>query len=208
MNRILRIVLYAVIMFLVFLWVTSIYKSCQNTENAPQEELLEDQGISEDELLDDLFEDEENFEDVSNTNEEASDEAANQIFEDAEPIDQSSAAFEASVEESILESETPAEVPTEVESYQPPQQVTSRPSSQTSGGKHLVIAGSYLIKSNADSMVGKLMRMGFNNAEIVQFDLSQYHSICAGRYNSHSSAQSIVKQLKAQGIDSYVHVKN
>lgn len=194
MNRILRIVLYAVIMFLIFLWVSSIYKSCQRSsleEQAPA--TLEEPIPQEEDILSDLFEDDSSFED--NTEAEDSKDAIDYEQEDAfvaasENFEPETQSVNNRPDNSLLEQEEIKPV-----------------SRQTNGGKYLVISGSYLIRSNADVMVNKLKKMGFDKAEIVQFDLSQYHSICAGRYDSQSSAQSIVSQLKSQGIDSYVHIK-
>ncbi|MDA9774325.1 SPOR domain-containing protein, partial [Saprospiraceae bacterium] len=74
-----------------------------------------------------------------------------------------------------------------------------------SSGSYMVIAGSYLLEDNAKSMVKKLQGMGYANAEIVYFDQSQYHSICAGKYDSNGSAAKTASNLKSSGIDSYVH---
>lgn len=197
MNRVLRIVLYAVIMFLIFLWVSSIYKSCQKDSMKEQvPATLEEQEPQEEDILGDLFEDDNSFEPDGNMTEE--EDLPVTSFDD-EP-------------ENITEAKPSAparqEKVTKSEDYSSFEQEEIQPvSRQNSGGKYLVISGSYLIRSNAEIMVKKLKKMGFDKAEIVQFDLSQYHSICAGRYDSQSSAQSIVSQLKSQGIDSYVHVK-
>ena len=74
-------------------------------------------------------------------------------------------------------------------------------------GDYLVIAGNYIINSNAENMVLKLKKSGYNDAEIVIFDMSQYHSVVANRYEDYNSAYNLVKQLEAKGIDSYVHRK-
>jgi hypothetical protein len=180
-------------MFLVFLWVSSIYKSCQKEtleEQAPAG--MEEQATPEEDILSDLFEDDGSFESDSE------DPSTENDFDN-------NASFEADEEEMP---ETVTKPKEKVPTYSSFEQEEIKPlSPQTKGGKYLVISGSYLIRSNADIMVKKLEKMGFDKAEIVQFDLSQYHSICAGRYDSQSSAQSIVNQLKSQGIDSYVHVK-
>jgi cell division septation protein DedD len=77
----------------------------------------------------------------------------------------------------------------------------------SSGGNYLVVAGSYLIRDNAEKMVSKLKGFGYSGAEIVNFDESQYHSISAGRYASYDEAGKVAKALKNKGIDCYVHTK-
>ena len=77
------------------------------------------------------------------------------------------------------------------------------PPSPPSGG-YLVVAGNYLLESNADIMVEKLRASGYNNSEKVVFDLSQYYTVIAGRYNSRSVANSISSELNGKGIDNYV----
>jgi hypothetical protein len=71
----------------------------------------------------------------------------------------------------------------------------------------MLLDGSYLIEDNAQTMIKKLKNLGYENAEMVIFDMSQYHSVCAGRFSSLSSAQQESSALKRKGIDNYVHTK-
>jgi len=84
---------------------------------------------------------------------------------------------------------------------------TSTVSKGTSSGQYLLLAGSYLIEENAEQMVRKLKKIGYSNAEIVVFDMSQYHSVCAGRFQSKSSARQESSSLKRKGVDNYVHTR-
>lgn len=79
--------------------------------------------------------------------------------------------------------------------------------SGVSGGKYLVIAGSYLLESNADEMVSKLKNIGYSNAEKVIFDQSQFHSVCAGRFDDYTKAVQSKSELSRRGIDNYIHTK-
>ncbi len=72
------------------------------------------------------------------------------------------------------------------------------------GGSYMVMAGSYLLKENAEKMRTKLKSLGFSQAEIVVFPSSEYHSVVAVRYSSESKAQSAASELKRKGIDSFV----
>jgi len=71
-------------------------------------------------------------------------------------------------------------------------------------GAYMVIAGNYLVESNADIMVQKLKNAGYSSAEAVVFDLSQYYTVLAGRYDSRSSANGTSEDLKRRGFDNYV----
>ena len=85
--------------------------------------------------------------------------------------------------------------------------VSSRPTTSQpaqSQGRFLIIAGNYLIDSNADNMVANLKRRGYNNAQVTVFDLSQYYTVVAGRYASRSLASSVSSELKNAGIDNYI----
>ncbi len=73
-------------------------------------------------------------------------------------------------------------------------------------GKFLVMAGSFLLKENADALVSKLKKMGYADAKVVVFTSSQYHSVLAARYNSEEKARSISVQLKQKGVDNFVKV--
>jgi len=77
----------------------------------------------------------------------------------------------------------------------------------TSTGSYLVVAGSYLVRDNAAKMKRRLNGLGYNHAEIVNFDLSQYYSVLAGRFSSRSEAKEVVEILGRNNIDSYVHRK-
>jgi hypothetical protein len=71
----------------------------------------------------------------------------------------------------------------------------------------MVMAGSYILESNADEMVMKLNKLGYSNAEKVVFDLSQFHSVCAGRFDDYTKAVQVSAELKRRGVDNYVHRK-
>jgi len=75
------------------------------------------------------------------------------------------------------------------------------------GGKYMVMAGSYLLKENAQKMVTKLKAMGYTQASVVVFSSSQYHSVIAARYSSETQARTTATDLKQKGIDSFVKVK-
>ena len=102
--------------------------------------------------------------------------------------------------------EKPASTQTKTTPTQPAKTVSAPVSTET-GGKHLVIAGNFSQKSNADQRVSELKKAGFPEAEVVNFDLSEYHTVCAGRFSDVNEARKLVKKLKDyHKIDAYVRI--
>lgn len=100
-----------------------------------------------------------------------------------------------------------ATAPPQVKPAQPVAKKTSLPSSLE--GKHLVIAGNFLQKVNAEQRMGELKKAGFKDAEVLNFDLSEYHTVCVGRFSDVNEARRLVKKLKDyHKIDAYVRVAN
>ncbi len=203
MNRILKIVIYAVVVFLIYLWISSVAKSCNKpatkSDIANAEEIAD--GVSyDDEIYDEYFEDEQSGDEVETIDVSESERAQK---EEASDYDVNDFTYEASEEEvKALSSETKA-----TNTSPKPKPVQRSTPSYSDNDKYLVIAGSYLIKDNAEKMVDKLKNLGFNDAEIVTFDMSQYYSISAGRYSDYAIAANVASKVKNNGIDCYVHTK-
>jgi len=70
---------------------------------------------------------------------------------------------------------------------------------------YYVITGSFSDEINADRMVEELQEMGYDNAEKVVFDFSQYYSVVSGKYDTESSARAKSLELKNKNINAYVH---
>jgi len=86
---------------------------------------------------------------------------------------------------------------------------TSAPVSSASntGGKHLVIAGNFSQLVNAQQRMDELKKAGFKDTEIINFDLSEYHTVCVGRFSDVNEARRLVKKLKDyHKIDAYVRI--
>lgn len=192
MGRFLKIAVYIAVLFLGYLWIATVAKSCNKTSTADSEdntEMVDD--IASDEFEDDFFEDEDDSSDEMGGGSDSS----NDEFDTEGTIDYTE------VDEVIEEVRTPTrKVST------PVSQPTANSSSSRSG-KYLLLAGSYLIEDNAQVMVNKLRKIGYSNAEVVVFDMSQYHSVCAGRFTNMSSAKQESSSLKRKGVDNYVHTR-
>lgn len=188
MNRALKILSVAVILFLAYMWVSILYKSCnKNTEfDDFQDDIV--QTDTEVPSLTDDYEGEPFFEDE----EEEGDDLNEPVKED--PIDYNE--LDQKIENT--QKETPVVKP----------QTTTANRNVDSGsstGKYMIMAGSYILESNADEMVKKLNKLGYDNAEKVVFDLSQFHSVCAGRFDDYTKAVQTSAELKRRGVDNYVH---
>lgn len=90
-----------------------------------------------------------------------------------------------------------------------PVKTESKPAttSTSTGGQHLVIAGNFTQMVNAEQRVKELKKAGFPDAEVVNFDLSEYHTVCVGRFSDVNEARKLVKKLKDyHKIDAYVRI--
>jgi cell division protein FtsN len=196
--RYLKIALSGTALFLVYLWVSVLLNSCNNNKTVANDstenvELLAD----EIDYTEDEFEGENEGQDFTESNDE---EVADEVIEDEY---EESSDYIAGDYTSSKPEKTKLEPKKKTRTFEAP----TTKSQGNSYGEYMVIAGSYLLEDNAQKMVRKLKGMGYSKAEIVYFDQSQYHSICAGKYESRSMAKGTSTDLKNQGIDSYVHRK-
>ena len=81
------------------------------------------------------------------------------------------------------------------------------PTSYSSSGQYMVIAGSYRQRVNADNQVSRLRSMGYNSAEVRLFDRGSYALVVVDRFSSKSEASSLVSQLGTKGVEAFVQRK-
>ena len=56
-------------------------------------------------------------------------------------------------------------------------------------------------------LLSLLMKAGFTKTEVVNFDLSEYFTVCVGRFSDVNEARKLVKKLKDyHKIDAYVRI--
>ena len=198
MAKGLRFTMYAALIFLTYLWISTVYQSCTATEvkvetgdinNEYDEELY-----GTDEFEDDFFEEDEEI-----------DEMGGETTSTDEETDEEESIDYTEVDEIIERNKTP-DSKKNVESTK---KNNSKPevNNTISSGKYLLLAGHYLLERNAKNMVKKLKKQGYPNAEVVIFDMSPYYSVCAGRYMGLTKAQQASAKLKRKGVDNYVHTK-
>lgn len=192
MSRLLKILLYAVVLFFLFLWISTLVKSCgSDTTSIAADIASEDNDGSSEETYeeDDFFEDDESEEEDSYEEED----------DDEEQIDYTE--IDKVVEDKLNE-------PDPVENRSTTSNSTNTNVTKgTSSGKYMVIAGSFLIEKNAENMRSRLNNLGYDNASLVVFDLSQYHSVVAARFGTYEAALKVSNELKRRGMDCYVHAQ-
>jgi len=81
-------------------------------------------------------------------------------------------------------------------------EVVRKKSEAESGGKYKVMAGTYLVKENADKMVDRLRGMGYAQARVIPKE--KMFSVVAASYDSESKAREVSEELKRKQIDSFV----
>lgn len=196
MDKYIKIAIYVAVLFFVSIWLSSVVKSC-NGSNTDLTEAVTDANsevsteFEEDFFEENLGEDTEEYESDMGGGAVPSDEDYNATDFDTDYTE---------VDEALENKTTQSRTITTTSSYDT--------KSNSTGGRYMVLAGSYLIKDNARSMVNKLDNIGYDNAEIVVFNMSQYHSVCAARLMDYNEAIRLSNDLKRRGIDSYVHTKH
>lgn len=170
-----NVIFGAIVLVALLLWISTAYQSC-NTSDTPAE--VEDTGNDE---FDDLT--------FSENEDEVSDEDL-----DATQIDD-------------LEEEDPSVDPPEGD--RPAAAIgddrNATPAASSNTERYMVVAGTFQNQTYAESHLEKVKKLGFNNAELVKFDFSNYHTICVDRYDELTAANNTVSTLKNSGIDAYVH---
>ncbi len=183
MGRLPKIILMIVGLTALFLLITNAFSSCSKASDLGDDTIELANDASDD--LDDLFDDSDDiFEDDSD-----------EIFED--DIDYAD-------DDNFVEGD---EADNTDFSYTEPDYTEPAPaakSSYNSSGNYMVIAGNYLVESNARTMIDKLGNLGYPDSDIGIFDRSQYHTVIAYRSSNYSSALEVSNAIKRQGIDCYV----
>lgn len=76
-----------------------------------------------------------------------------------------------------------------------------------SGGKFMVFGGTFTKKVWANDQVSRLKKLGYQNASIEIFDRGKYAVVLVDRFDYMADAERLVKKLEADGIKSYIKMK-
>jgi len=77
--------------------------------------------------------------------------------------------------------------------------------SGSTAGKYKVMAGTYLVRENAQKMVDRLRAMGYTRAEIVPKE--KMFAVIAAAFDTEARAREVSEELKRKQIDSFVKAK-
>jgi len=192
MTRVLKILLVGIFLFLIVVWVSTVFETCSTKKDADTDNTEAVKTSNDDvDVGEDIFNDEDTL--ASNNQQEAGQSGGGQNDKTAEDDNQDLVDYTGEAPVTTAKSTSKAKAGNSISKKK-----------STAGGRYMVVAGSFLDKANAVRMQRRLRKLGYN-AEIVNFNLSQYYTVIAGRYQSRSTAQAVVRELKRDNIDAYVH---
>ncbi len=208
MNRLLAILVTLFILFLVYLWINHLVGSSQRTGSLDEttNTLSEEQEYDKPEEVYDIQDDDAPDEEVLSEESQQSQE------------DVTKETVSESTQEPVQKEKEPEPKPIskpaepQVKKTVTPPPVSPAPAAKPAdkdGGTHLVIAGNFIARANAEERVKELKKLGYGKAEVVNFELSEYHTACAGRYSDLNEARRVAKKIKdMHNIDTYVRHGN
>lgn len=220
MNRIITILVTIFILLLLYIWISHVWGN--DKPRHPRQIVDATENSVEDDLLADADTSYTTTSDYSTEVPKANDEYATEHKIDAsEDLNTGPARTEPVTEKKMTETK-PVEPKTEPAAKKATPAATvpakkveelikteTKPviASSAAEGQHLVIAGNFTQLVNAQQRVQELKKAGFPEAEVVNFDLSEYHTVCAGRFSDVNEARRLVKKLKDyHKIDAYVRI--
>jgi len=213
MSRLIKLLLYAIVLAFLGFWIFTVAKSCKATKNItevidrPINSAVDDVKDN----LDDLYDDEDEGEGNGELDGELDAESEEDLYDDEigeEDVDAAKKAAMAEVEEEDEEEEDGDELTSDLDEEESDNDRSVASSGGGSSGKYMVVAGSYLSEANAKSERRRLQKAGYDDAEVVVFNFSNYHTVCAARYNSLSEANALKGKLaNGRYPDAYVHRK-
>ncbi|MFZ1704984.1 MAG: SPOR domain-containing protein [Saprospiraceae bacterium] len=196
MGRLIRVVLYSIIVLVMYFWITTLLKSYQqkkenqrtasltvqdstNSHSDSMGVLLNDELLSDSDII-----------------------SGGQVYEKLdEAIDG------ISDEEFTTTAENNHEEVVSKSKNEEKKETSSKGVSNQPGGQYMVIAGSFIKEENARSQLKKLKSIGYNHAEIKIFVSSEYYSVIVSRHTTQNEADKVVQDLKKNGIESFSKAK-
>jgi len=194
MARLPKLIIMIAAFTAIFLWLSTAFNACGNNADDLLGDTIEVAG--------EVAEDADEF--VEDFSEDIFEDDGDDLFEEDDTYESDYVSGDEAEEEVDFTEVDPEPVASTSTSYSTS---SSSNSSYSAGGEYLVIAGNYLVESNAKEMTRKLSNLGYPSADIGVFDRSQYHTVIASRHSSYSSALEVENAIKRQGIDCYVKKK-
>ena len=196
MDRLVKIILLVIGLSAAFIWMSNSFSSCK-ADSSQKDDVAALDGSNEEELFE--------GDDVDYSTDSVNDEPMQEIIEEDDPP--------STQEAKEVDFTAPPKKPAAAETKTPPAKTkpkatSTRQVTQNGYGDYMIIAGNYLLSSNAENMIIKLKKLGHRDAYIAIFDNSQYHTVVASRYNSFQDATTSANALKNKGVDCYVRKKN
>lgn len=208
-NKVLSYVLVALFVGLIFLLV---YKACEMKEerarvakeNAEFQQTLRDFGYVQDDTTGSQFSGDEN---------NYSDPAANQTIVNKDGIEEDAPAKPVTTTPSntntTKSTASPATKPnptttTTTKAVETPKKVISPSLPNYQDGRYRVVAGSFTILDGARREMERLIKMGYQDAEVGKYNHGKYAVVIVKRTNNLQEAYRIAGELQQKGIDATV----
>lgn len=215
MNRIITILVTIFILLLLYIWISHVWGSDKPRHPKQIVDIREGEPLGTDDMTSEVVDtsmmggsllDEE----VENTTEEQAQPEEEEIQPEVKEKPVSQPAVEKKNESPKVETPVKKSEPVKTSTVATKtSQPISAPKAQEAAadGQHLVIVGNFLQAVNANQRMEELKKAGFKDVEVVNFDLSEYHTVCAGRFDDINEARRLVKKLKDyHKIDAYVRI--
>ncbi|MBK8621943.1 MAG: SPOR domain-containing protein [Saprospiraceae bacterium] len=193
MARLIRVILYAIVVLILYFWVTSLLKSYQDNNNRQNPSQVVQDSLNTTMDTSDI----QNGEDILTNDDlvnsdkmyENLDKAIDQLAGEAEP------------------KTSKPQVTQQKNVVSPDKEKKENVVKTNTTGPYMVIAGSFIKEENAKIQLKKLKTFGYNSAEIKIFVASEYHSVIVSRHGSESEAELVVQDLRNKGVESFVKQK-
>lgn len=191
MNRLLSILVSLVVLFFLYLWISHLSTSPKYLGGSDEAAALTEETIREEPET--IIPEAESDQEVSDMDVSEDAPEPPPPAEQQDPVDTEQKAEDIAppaVEETVVEPER---------------------SDPVSSGSltHWVIAGNFLELSNAQRHLRRMKELGYSQAEIVRFELSEYHTVCAGKFSDVTEARRVSRKItESHGIDTYVRQVN
>ena len=200
MNRLISILITLFVIFLIYIWINSVMSKKSTADIRPDQKektILKDKSLeNKDDNTLKLSNYEERKQGEQATGNDATSEGSNHELTEKEETPQE-------------KNPAPIAIPVNQRPAQKPVKEDPKPLKKVSNAAnmHLVIAGNFLQRTNAESRLSELKQNGYENAEVVNFDLSEYYTVIAGRFDDVIEARRIAKKVNDYlNIEAYVRV--